>query len=107
MSLHSTTAPGNQPSQVEKIRIRNTPLANSGVAVATRLLIDSSRSIHLPSFRPASSPSASASGITITNAIPARMPVLIMRGTSVSATGRRVKNDTPGSPRSRPYCSGM
>ena len=64
MSLVTTTAPGSQSSQVEKIRIRKMPLANSGVAVATRLPIDSSRSINLPSFSPAIMPSTSASGMT-------------------------------------------
>ncbi len=107
LSLVTTTAPGTSLSQIAKIKIKNTPLANSGVAVATRLLTESTRSNRRPSFRPASKPRTSARGITKTKAIPARMPVLIKRRTRVSATGRPEAKDTPGSPRSRPRCRGI
>ena len=107
LSLVMTTAPGNQSSHNAKIKINIIPLTNSGVPVANKLVVDRNRSIHVPSFNPANIPNAKAKGITTANAIPPKSKVFLIRVSNVSITGRPVKNDTPGSPRNNPFCSGI
>ena len=103
----NTVAPGTSFSQKAKIKIKKIPVANSGVTENIIPPIERIRSSGLPSFSPAIIPRISASGITITKAVPAKTSELRRRINSRSATGRPVRNETPGSPRNKPLCNGM
>ena len=102
-----TVAPGTTPNQTARIRIKKIPVANSGITENVMPPMESTRSRRLPSLSPASRPRNSASGITITKAIPARTNEFLRRTKMLLETGRPVRNDTPGSPRINPFFNGI
>ena len=102
-----TVAPGTICSHTAMIRIRKIPVANSGITENIIPPIDRMRSLSEPSLRPAIMPRSRAVGITMTKAMPASTTELRSRVKMVSATGRPVRRLTPGSPRIKPFFSGM